>query len=71
MTATLNVSGLPYLKLGFRSMVGLEGWKLVGGCLLLFCCICMVAAKNFEDGILKAGGFFDVWQDRSRHLVEC
>ena len=46
MTVTLNVSGLPYLELLGRSMVELEGWKLVGGCLMLVCRFCMVGVEN-------------------------
>ena len=50
MTATLNVSGLPYTELGGRSMLGLVGWKPGGGRLVLVRGVCMVGLENIEDG---------------------
>ena len=39
------MSGLPYLELEVRSMVGLAGWKLVDGRLVSVDCVCMVAVE--------------------------
>lgn len=50
----LNVSGLPYMELGGRLMVGSEGGTLVCGWLVSIGCFGMVAAEIIEDGDVES-----------------
>ena len=65
----LNVSGLPYMELGGRLMVGSEGGTLVCGWFVSIGCFCMVAAEIIEDGDVKVGCFLDFLKEKVRSLV--